>query len=111
MEFVDSIGQGRVWSGSRALKIGLVDRIGTLQDAVNAAARMAKLKEFSLREYPEPQNIFDMIFGNYKENTRKAAIKEELGEQGAKTYSSLKRVQQIMGVTQARMPFEFVITE
>ena len=111
IEFDDSIGQGRVWSGSRALKLGLVDRIGTLQDAISAAGRMAKLKEFSLREYPEPQNVFDMIFGNYKESTRAAAIKEELGEQGAKTYSTLKRVQQVMGVTQARMPFDFVISD
>ncbi|RYY15669.1 MAG: signal peptide peptidase SppA, partial [Chitinophagaceae bacterium] len=44
MEMVDSIGQGRVWSGKRALGLGLVDKLGGLQDALAAAAALAKLK-------------------------------------------------------------------
>src|SRR6188508_880329 len=60
---VDSIAQGRVWSGNRAIGIGLIDKFGGLQDAVDCAARMAKLKDYRLREYPETQNIFDRFFG------------------------------------------------
>jgi protease-4 len=41
---VDSIAQGRVWAGSEALKLGLVDRIGSLDDAINEAAVLAKVK-------------------------------------------------------------------
>ena len=43
--YIDSIAQGRVWTGERALQIGLVDRLGGLEDAITCAARMAKLKE------------------------------------------------------------------
>ena len=56
---VDSIAQGRVWTGKRAIGAGLVDRIGTLQDAVNCAAKMSKLTDYTLKEYPEKKNILD----------------------------------------------------
>ena len=51
-ESVDSIGQGRVWSGTSALKIGLVDEIGGLKDAVKGAADLAGIKTWSVRELP-----------------------------------------------------------
>lgn len=112
MAMVDSIGQGRVWSGNRAIEINLVDRIGTLQDAINAASKMAKLKEYSLREYPEPQNMFEefsRFFGSQKENSKNSMVKEEVGETGAKAYSSLKKLKAMIGVSQARIPFEYSI--
>jgi protease-4 len=107
--FIDSIGQGRIWSGTRALQLGLVDRIGGIDDAIASAARMAKLSEYGLKEYPEPKNFFDLIFDNYRQDAKTKAIKEELGEEGMKTYSTIKRVKQMMGVTQARMPFDLDI--
>src|SRR6185436_106744 len=109
IEYIDSIGQGRVWSGTRGLELGLVDRIGGLQDAVDCAARMAKLKDYRLREYPDPKSIFDLIFGSYGQNTKAKVIKEELGEEGIRTYQTIRRVKKILGVTQARMPFDFII--
>lgn len=107
--YIDSIGQGRIWSGTRALQLGLVDRIGGIDDAIACAARMAKLSEYGLKEYPEPKNFFDLIFDNYRQDAKTKAIKEELGEEGMKTYSTIKRVKKMMGVTQARMPFDLDI--
>jgi protease-4 len=109
MDFVDSIGQGRVWSGTRALRLGLVDRIGGLNDAVASAAKLAKIEEYRLREYPDPPSIFDLYFGEFEQNAKNAAIEKELGTEGLKTYSTLKKVKQLLGITQARMPFDFVI--
>lgn len=105
---VDSIGQGRVWTGEKALQIGLVDKLGSLQDAVECAARLAKLKDYRLREYPEPQNILDMLLGNYQkvEETKLKAIREELGEEGYKLYLSLRKARRSVGKAQASMPFE-----
>src|SRR6185503_9879103 len=80
VEFVDSIAQGRVWSGNRAIENGLIDKFGGLQDAVDCAARMAKLKDYRLREYPEIQNFFDRLFGKATDNTKTKMLKEELGE-------------------------------
>jgi protease-4 len=103
---VDSIAQGRVWTGSRALGLGLVDRLGGLQDAIDCAARMAKLKEYRIREFPEPMSWWERIFGGYKNTAKTTAVKEELGEQGFKIYTSLKKLQQFTGHSQARVPFE-----
>lgn len=107
--FIDSIGQGRVWSGKRALELGLIDRIGGLQQAIDCAARMAKVTDYRLREFPEPENFFSRIFGGYQKNAKAAAIKEELGDDGIKLYQSIRKVKSMMGVTQARLPFDFVI--
>ena len=107
--YIDSIGQGRIWSGTRALQLGLIDRIGGLQQAIDCAARMAKLTDYRLREYPEPENFLDKIFGGYQQNARTAAIEEELGTDGIKIYQSLKKVKRLIGSAQTRLPFEFVI--
>jgi len=107
--YVDSIGQGRIWSGTRAVELGLVDRIGGLQEAIDCAARMAKVSDYKLREYPEPENIFQRFFGGYQQNARNTAVKEELGEEGFKTYNAIKRVKNLVGITQTRLPFEFTI--
>jgi protease-4 len=109
INFIDSIGQGRVWSGSRAIELGLVDRLGGLEDAIACAARMAKTSDYRLREYPEPHNVLEMIFGSVEKDAAQSAMQKELGEDGMKTYQTIKRVKAMVGVTQARMPFEMTI--
>ncbi|HVV04354.1 MAG TPA: S49 family peptidase, partial [Puia sp.] len=109
IEYVDSIGQGRVWSGTRALGIGLVDRIGTLQDAIDCAARMAGTHDYSLREYPEPKNLLDQLLGGYKHSLSAKAMKEQLGEDGYKTWSIIKKAKSMVGVSQAKLPFDLTI--
>jgi protease-4 len=56
---VDSIAQGRVWAGSE-LKLGLVDRIGSLDDAINEAAVLAKVKH-TTQNYPEYKDLNDLL--------------------------------------------------
>lgn len=109
VEFVDSIGQGRVWSGSRAMDIGLVDRFGGLQDAVECAARMANLTDYRLKEYPEIRNFFDRLFGPSDNTLQTDAIRKELGEENYKIYKEILRIKQMTNTAQARMPFEFVL--
>jgi len=112
MAYVDSIAQGRVWSGTLGLSLGLVDRIGTLQDAVNCAARMAGTNDYHLEEYPEPKSFLDRILGTYKRSTGsgvKSAVREELGEEGFRTWSTLKKVKTMIGTMQTRLPFDLTI--
>ena len=109
IEYVDSIAQGRVWTGSRALQVGLVDRIGTMQDAVDCAARMARLKDYRVKEYPEKKNLFEQIMNNYKKSVKKDLIKEEIGEDQMRVWNQLKQVKQMIGVPQARLPFSIEI--
>ena len=84
----------------------MVDRLGGLQDAIDCAARMSKLKEYRIREYPEPMGWWEKLFGGYKNTAKSAAVKEEVGEQGFKIYTSLKKLKQFTGNSQARLPFE-----
>jgi protease IV len=110
MAFIDSIAQGRVWSGTTGLSLGLVDRIGTLQDAIDCAARMAKTDDYRLVEYPEPKGFLERLLGSYRHTvSAKAAIKEELGEDGYRTYMTIKKVKAMMGTVQTRLPFDLTI--
>jgi protease-4 len=107
ISYVDSIGQGRIWSGEKALKNGLIDRIGGVQDALDCAARMTKLKSYRLKEYPEPENFIDMLMNDYKQSVKTKTIQEDLGEQGMKWYQMMTEYKSMAGVPQARLPFEF----
>jgi protease-4 len=109
VEYVDSIAQGRVWSGTRAVKLGLVDRIGGIGDAIAAAAAKAKIKDYRLREYPVRSNFLEMFFKDKTESAKDAAIKEELGPEGYKTYTAIRSMKEFVGKVQARMPFEISI--
>lgn len=109
LQVVDSIAQGRVWTGQRALQIGLVDKLGNINDAIGCAARMAKLKEYTLREYPEKKNFIEELLKNYKEEMKVATIKEEIGEEQYSILRQLKNLRNMIAVPQARLPFEFDI--
>jgi len=110
LTYVDSIAQGRIWSGTMGLSLGLVDRIGTLQEAIDCAARMAKTNDYRLVEYPEPRSFIDRLLGTYKRGSgMKAAVKEEIGEEGYRTFLTLKKVKSMIGVTQTRLPFDLTI--
>jgi protease-4 len=106
--FIDSIAQGRVWSGDDALQLGLVDRMGNLQDAINCAGRMAKLDGFGLREYPESENWLNSLLGR-KKTEPAAMMKEQLGEENYRVYKELLRIREMTQSIQARLPYEFMM--
>lgn len=106
---VDSIAQGRVWSGSQALKIGLVDKIGGLDDALKEAASLAKIKSYKTQNFPEFEKDINDILENLPfAKTKESFIKEELGEETFRIMEQIKRMQSQKGV-QAIMPFEIII--
>lgn len=106
---VDSIGQGRVWSGSEALKIGLVDKIGGIDDAIKYAASTVKLKKYSTVDFPEYEKSFKELFKNLGLiESKESIIKEEIGEENYKIMNQIKTIQSRKGI-QAMMPFEIII--
>ncbi|HEU4469829.1 MAG TPA: signal peptide peptidase SppA [Flavisolibacter sp.] len=106
--YVDSIAQGRVWSGQDAVELGLVDRIGNLQDAITAAARLAKLDGYGIREYPEAESWFD-DFLNRGKSEPAAMLKEQLGTEQYRIFKELVRIKEMTGSMQARLPYEFLV--
>jgi protease-4 len=108
VEYIDSIAQGRVWIGADAIKVGLVDRIGNLNDAIASAAKMARLKGYGIKVYPEPKSFIEDFIEDYEDKVKTKAIKEEIGLDQWQAFQQIKSIQQMVGVPQARMPI-FVV--
>lgn len=105
--YVDSIGQGRVWSGSDALELGLVDELGGLENAIDYAANQASLTNYSIKTYPKQQDILQSIMnGSIQEPYAKSLIKNKLGD-NYPFYETLEIITNAEGV-QALMPFMIV---
>lgn len=102
---VDSIGQGRVWTGRQAIGIGLVDKLGTLQDAIAYAARKAKLKDdYAVRECPEIQPWYvSMGLTEAQAQARIVKTRAELGDLYL-PYMIYKRLEHQSSL-QARLPY------
>ncbi len=108
--YIDSIAQGRVWTGQRAISIGLVDHIGGLQDAVSCAARMIKATNYKVAEYPEPKSLLQqLISGAYNKSIKDNSIKNEIGAQQYDLFEKIKDVQNMFGIPQAKLPFDFQV--
>ncbi len=106
---VDSIAQGRVWSGSEAVKIGLVDKIGGMDEALKEAAKLAKIKDYSTQNFPEFEKDINDILEHFPfAKSKESFIKEELGEETYRIMEQIKRMQAQKGV-QAMMPYEIKI--
>ena len=106
---VDSIAQGRVWSGSQALKVGLVDKIGGLDDALKEAASLAKIKSYKTQNFPEFEKDINDILEDFPfAKSKESFLKEELGEETYRIMEQIKRMESQKGV-QAIMPFEISI--
>ncbi len=106
--YINSVAQGRVWSGEDAVRLGLVDKIGSMQDAVDCAARMARSKSYRLREYPQPENWFNQFFDRTTPSPQ-ALIKEEIGAENFRIYQQLLQVKEWCGTVQARLPYTYFI--
>ena len=104
VDYIDSIAQGRVWTGADAIKVGLVDKIGTLNDALASAAKMAKLKGYSIKSYPESRSFIEEFFEGYKNEVKTKAMQQEIGIEQWQVLQQLKSIKQIMGQPQARLP-------
>lgn len=102
--FIDSIGQGRVWTGIDALELGLVDEIGGLNDAIDAAAELANIEDYTLKALPKRKDPVEQIL----EDLNMAVVKTSLGfdEENSKLlqqYNAIQEVKSMQGI-QARMP-------
>jgi protease-4 len=107
-EYINTIGQGRVWTGEQALKNGLVDRLGNIDDAVKLAAKMAKVKDYKLVTYPEQKSIFSALGMDISARVKANILQSELGE-NFKYYQQIKGITQMMRTPMARMEYDIVI--
>ncbi len=106
---VDSIAQGRVWTGVQAVNNGLVDKLGNLHDAVVEAAGLAGITDYGIRNYPSYHIDFEDKFSNlpFVKSKEKLLI-EEFGQTNYRIFKNLKSITNTKGI-QARLPFVLTI--
>lgn len=108
-EQIDSVGGGRVWSGTRAKEIGLVDELGTLNDAIKFAAQKAGLKSYHVASYPKEMSPFEQIFSDLNEEDISArVIKNKIGKAN---YEILQQItdKKLQSEVKMEMPYQIKI--
>ena len=108
-EDIDAIGGGRVWSGTRAKQIGLVDELGSLEDAVKFAAQKANLKSYNVSSYPKKMTAFEQIFSDLNEDDISArVIKNKIGKAN---YEILEQItdKNLKSEVKMEMPYQIKI--
>ena len=108
VSFVDSIGQGRVWAGIDAIQLGLVDELGSIDNAISKAAELAGISNYDVVYYPKQKDWFSMLF-NIKNDVVEDAIRQELGQMYF-LYEGVKSATENEGI-QARMPYCLYISQ
>ena len=107
--YINSIGQGRVWTGEQAIKIGLVDRLGNINDAIWSAAKKANIKKYKIVPYPEQKKgVFNKFGSDISTQMKAHFVKSELGD-NYRYYEQIKGLTQMMKSPQMRMPYDIVI--
>jgi len=104
---IDSVGQGRVWSGKDAIAINLVDELGGINDAIAYAAKQAKIANYNIINLPKQKDPIMELLGKTSDEVETKVMKANLGEQFI-YMKQLKNVLTLKGI-QARLPFEMII--
>ncbi len=108
-EDIDAVGGGRIWSGSRAKEIGLVDELGSLEDAVKFAAQKANLKTYHVSSFPRRMTAFEQIFSDLNEDDISArVIKNKIGKAN---YEILEQItnEKLKSEVKMEMPYQIKI--
>ena len=110
IEQVNEIAQGRVWTAKEAVKIGLVDELGGLNDAVKYAAKLAEVDNYRIRNYPSYKKDIKDAFKVFPfvKIDKEAILKETLGDETYRLYNNINQMKNLKGI-QARMPFIYTI--
>lgn len=105
---VHAVAQGRVWTGKDAKKIGLVDVLGGMNEAIKIAATKAGLDKYNIVEYPTEKNPFEELFSGFSSSIRTSILKNELGAY-YETFINLKEIMNTQQGIVARVPYDLTL--
>lgn len=103
-ETIDAIGQGRVWTGQQALQIGLVDELGGIETAIQIAAGLANLSDYSLNYVSSSKDYWKELLDKQFSEIKVALAKNILGEEYT-YFKTLNHIKSTAGI-QARLPYD-----
>jgi len=104
---IKAVAEGRVWTGEDAIKIGLVDKIGGLNDAIAIAAKQAKIDAYNINTYPEKENFTTKLLKDLGKDVQLKFVKAQLGEH-YQLFDQIKKMESMKGI-QAKMPYDLII--
>ncbi|MDD4609439.1 MAG: signal peptide peptidase SppA [Bacteroidaceae bacterium] len=104
---IEAIAEGRVWTGERAIQLGLVDVLGNLDDAITIAKEKAGIENYTLLSYPDKPSIFDQFKMGSSDNYITTALTSLFGEyiDGFVWLNNLDKMDRV----QARLPYQLII--
>lgn len=108
---IEEKAEGRVWTGRQALQIGLVDEIGSLNDAIAYAKKKANLKATQTINYPVEKELIEKIMESIEEKESSKFVEQTFGKEYVNVYREIIAIRAMIGVQhlQAKMPFDLII--
>lgn len=103
-EAIDKIGQGRVWTGEQALERGLVDQLGGLDNAIQEAATLAMLTDYTVTVADGPKDFLTKLLEKQLDEVKVSIAKSVLGKDAFQLYSTIRKAETESGIV-ARMPY------
>ncbi len=104
---IKAIAEGRIYSGIDAIRLGLVDELGGLNEAIAFAAQKANLEDYIIKQYPTVKTLMEQLSEAFSGSVQERFIKSQLGE-NYQIFEAIKKAQQTSDI-QALMPYTLIV--
>lgn len=106
IDSLKAIAEGRIYSGTDAMRLGLVDEMGGLEEAITFAAKKANISDYTLKYYPSVKSLIEQISDIFSTSIEEHIVKSQLGE-NYRLFRTIQRAQTTTGI-KAIMPYSII---
>ena len=107
IDSLKAIAEGRIYSGTDAMRLGLVDEMGGLEEAITFAAKKANISDYTLKYYPSVKSLIEQISDIFSTSVEERIVKSQLGE-NYRLFRTIQRAQTTTGI-KAIMPYSITV--
>ena len=107
IDSLKAIAEGRIYSGTDAMQLGLVDEMGGLEEAIAFAAKKANISNYTLKYYPSVKSLIEQISDIFSTSVEERIVKSQLGE-NYRLFRTIQRAQTTTGI-KAIMPYSITV--
>jgi len=107
IDSLKAIAEGRIYSGTDAMRLGLVDEMGGLEEAITFAAKKANISDYTIKYYPSVKSLIEQISDIFSTSVEERIVKSQLGE-NYRLFRTIQRAQTTTGI-KAIMPYSITV--
>ena len=107
IDSLKAIAEGRIYSGTDAMRLGLVDEMGGLEEAITFAAKKANIRDYTIKYYPSVKSLIEQISDIFSTSVEERIVKSQLGE-NYRLFRTIQRAQTTTGI-KAIMPYSITV--